>query len=198
MQDNQERYNQYFLHLLQISRLGRLYKKYFSSPILYWAARKFGTGLIEIGSGVGSGILGAYPKQVLGLDINPYAVDYCQQRGMQTRQIKVDGTYPVVSESFDCCILDNVLEHIEQPEQTLNECYRVTRSQGGMIIVVPGQSGYASDPDHKKYYDRTALENLDQRWTCTRIFSIPAGFVSEFLSRRLRSYCLVAVYKKNG
>lgn len=196
MKNNTEWFEDYFAHLNQISLLGRIYKKIISSPVLFFLARRFGQRVIEIGSGIGSGVLGTFPNQVQGLEINPKAVEYCQRAELNVQLIKDDGTFPVADGAYDSCILDNVLEHIDNPRGTLDECYRITQQGGGMVIVVPGIRGFDSDLDHRKFYDAEALLNLDERWALQSMFSIPFLFRSHKLSRLVKQYCLVAIYKK--
>lgn len=189
-------FEEYFSHLQQISFLGRIYKKFFSSPILYFCARRFGKRIVEIGSGTGSGVLGAFPTYVQGLEINPIAVEYCNRMGLNAQLITVDESFPVADAAFDVCVLDNVLEHIENPKLTLDECFRITKADGGLVIAVPGRRGFDSDTDHKIFYDANALSQLDERWALQSILSTPFLFRSEGLSKSVRQYCLVAVYKK--
>lgn len=196
MVENSSNFEDYFIHLSRISWLGRIYKKFVSSPILFLCACRFGRHVIEVGSGTGSGVLGAFPKSVQGLEINPIAVEYCKAAGLKVQLINSDGTFPVVDDAFDACILDNVLEHIEDPRITLDECYRITKKNGGLIVVVPGLRGYRSDSDHKKFYDAEYLRVLDDRWLLITLFSTPFFFKNKTLSISLKQYCLVAIYKK--
>jgi SAM-dependent methyltransferase len=196
MEQNPSKFEDYFAHLKKISFAGRIYKKFLSSPVLYLCARRFGDRIIEIGSGTGSGVLGAFPKRVRGLEINPHAVEYCKAAGLNVQLIGADGIFPVADGACDACILDNVLEHIEDPHRTLDECYRITKENGGLVIAVPGVRGFVSDPDHKKFYDAEALRSLDERWKLQSLISIPFLFSSERLSKSVKQYCLVATYRK--
>ena len=196
MAETPGKFEDYFAHLQKISFTGRIYKRFFLSPVLYFCARRFGDRIIEIGSGTGSGVLGAFPKRVRGLEINPRAVEYCKAAGLNVQLIGADGIFPVADGAFDACILDNVLEHIEDPPLTLDECYRITKENGGLVIAVPGVRGFESDPDHKKFYDAEALRSLDERWKLQSLFSIPFLFSSERLSKSVKQYCLVATYRK--
>lgn len=195
MDKNAEKFDAYFEHLSKISLQGRLYKKHITSRILYYCAKSFGSHIVETGSGKGNGVLGAYPS-VYGLDINPLAVKYCKTKGLNADLINADGTYPIPDATYDACILDNVLEHISEPKVTLDECYRITKNSGGLIIAVPGKRGFDFDSDHKIFYDENKLRTLDPRWQLVRIFSTPFFFTSERASNSFRQYCLVAVYKK--
>ena len=196
MATSPDRFEDYFSHLQKISFLGRVYKKFVSSPLLYLCARRFGKRIIEIGSGTGSGVLGAFPKHVRGLEINPHSVKYCKSIGLDAQLIGEDGTFPVANGAMDVCVLDNVLEHIGDPRKTLDQCYRITKANGGLVIAVPGLRGFASDDDHKKFYDAAALRLLDQRWELLSLFSTPFIFSSEKLSKSVKQYCLVATYRK--
>lgn len=196
MVDNTNKFDDYFLHLQEISLLGYLYKRFYSSLILFIISRRFGRRIVEVGSGTSSGILGAFPKHVQGLEINPSAVEFCKAKGLNAQLINADGIFPVADSTFDSCVLDNVLEHIAEPQQTLDECYRITKQVGGLIIVVPGARGFESDSDHKKFYDADGLRNLDSRWQLLSLFSMPFIFKSEKLSNSVKQYCLVATYRK--
>lgn len=196
MAEDRAKYEHYFSHLQKISFLGRSYKRFFSSPILFFCARRFGRRIIEVGSGIGSGVLGAFPKRVIGLEINPVAVDYCRSLGLDVHLISESGNFPVQEDAYDSCILDNVLEHIADPAKTLDECYRITRKGGGLIIAVPGLRGFDSDVDHKKFYDKNNLRLLHAGWLFVGLFSAPFIFTSKRLSKSVKQYCLVATYKK--
>ena len=191
-----EEYRQYFEYLRRITLAGRLYKRYVSSPILFLSARRFGPRVIEVGSGSGAGVLGAFPKRVTGLEINPFAVEYSRAKGLQASLIEDDGVFPLAEGAGDVCILDNVLEHINDPSQILRECSRVTKPAGGLVVAVPGVRGFRRDPDHKKFYGEAELRALDAGWRIERLFALPLILRSASLSQSVRQYCLVGVYRK--
>jgi SAM-dependent methyltransferase len=191
-------YEQYYAHLQSINRFGRFYKRYVASPVLHYQASLFGSKFAEIGCGVGSGILGAYPQHVTGFEINPMAVDYCKTINLQAHQITVDKRYPALDGEFDACVLDNVLEHIAKPDFVMQECARITRLNGGLIIAVPGGKGYRSDPDHKVFYGEKELQQLHPSWQLTNMFSIPFFVRNKMLSELMPQYCLLAVYQKRN
>jgi SAM-dependent methyltransferase len=189
-------YEQYYAHLRGISRLGYSYKRYVASPILYYQAKKFGSKIAEIGPGIGSGILGTYPNYVTGFEVNPLAVDYCKGINLNIHHIDVDAHYPARNGEYDACVLDNVLEHISEPGFVLQECARITRINGGLVIAVPGEKGYRSDPDHKVFYGENELRQLHSSWHLINMFSIPFFVRNKMLSELIPQYCLLAVYQK--
>jgi SAM-dependent methyltransferase len=192
----QTSFEQYFDYLTRISLRGRVYKRLVSSPILFWCARGFGPRLAEVGSGTGAGVLGAFPARVVGFEINPLAVEYSRTNGLRAALIERGGPLPTADASFDACILDNVLEHISDPLSVLEECWRVTSPAGGLVIAVPGIRGFRSDADHKVFYGEDVLQRLHPKWELRKLFSIPALLRSQTLSRRVRQYCLVGVYRR--
>lgn len=196
MQQELNNYNQYFKHLNKLSYTGLIYQRLFKAPLLYYHLRCFGQRVIEIGSGIGNGVLGSYPSYVVGIDVNPLAVSYCQSKGFNVKLIKENEKYPFGNSIFNCCLLDNVLEHIQNSKFTLDECYRITDNNGGLVVVVPGIMGYNHDSDHKIYYDEKKLRDLDPRWELISLISLPFIFKSIKLSKLLRQYCLMAIYKK--
>src|ERR1700683_1593542 len=189
-------FEEYFDHLRSISFKGRLYKRFISSPILFVCARTFGPRVIEVGSGTGGGVLGAFPSRVVGLDINPLAVEYSKKLGLRASLIDESGSFPVGNGRFDACVLDNVLEHIADPRGVLDECWRITGPGGGLVIAVPGSRGFARDPDHKVFYGEYELRRLDNRWALRTLFSIPTLIRRRRLSSSVRQYCLVASYAR--
>ncbi len=191
-----DNYEQYYAHLNAISCLGRIYKRYFASQILYYQAKKFGDNIAEIGSGIGSGILGAYPKHVIGFEINPLAVNFCKKKKLTVHLIDENKHYPAQEGEYDVCVLDNVLEHLAEPSFVLQECARITHKNAGLIIAVPGDKGFLFDADHKKHYREQELKNLSPEWQLLKTFSLPFIVKSELLSTLISQYCLVAVYKK--
>jgi len=196
MKEQNTNFDDYFIHLKKLSLTGLIYHRLYKLPVLYYFARRFGSRIIEVGSGIGNGVLGAFSSKLSGLDINPHAVDYCKKQGFNAKLINDNGTYPFDNGAFDSCILDNVLEHIVDPKVTLDECWRITGKNGGLVIAVPGLRGYDFDSDHKIFYDEEKLRSLDARWELEKLFAMPTIFKSEKLSKSLRQYCLFAVYKK--
>ena len=94
--------------------------------------------------------------------------------------------------------LNSVMEHIDEPQTTLDECHRVTSAHEGLVIAVPVRRGFALDLDHKRFYAQSDLRQLDARWQLQSVFAAPFGVTSETLSNALKQYCLVAAYRKIG
>lgn len=69
-------------------------------------------------------------------------------------ELEADGTLPVADATFDAVLSTQVLEHVEDPALYLDECLRVLRPGGRLLLSTHGMMVYHPDPDD--YW----------RWTC--------------------------------
>lgn len=179
---------QYFHYLRQRSRLGLWYRRYWLYPRL----SKFLHGhVIDVGCGIGDFLV--HRTGTVGVDINPVNVEWCRLHGLDAHLI-APGVIPVADDSFDGAVLDNVLEHLNIPYPLLVEIRRVLRPGGTLVVEVPGSRGYATDPDHKVFYDEVALVSTmaGLGFGLRRVLYTPVR--SEWLDKHLRQYCLYGVF----
>lgn len=183
---------QYSVYLAKRSWLGAVYR----NQVLYPRLCKHLKGrVLDIGCGIGDML--KFRPDTVGVDVNPFNVDICLSRRMSAQTMEID-VLPFVDESFDCALLDNVLEHVPAPEKLLSEIRRILRPGGCLVAGVPGVKGQQSDPDHKVFYDEAALASLATRngFILNKLFHMPF-FKSEWLSKHLRQYCIYSVWVKN-
>jgi ubiquinone/menaquinone biosynthesis C-methylase UbiE len=183
---------QYSAYLAKRSRLGSVYRNFVLYPKL---CKHLKGSALDIGCGIGDML--QYRPHTIGVDINPFNIAICDKRGLDARVMQID-VLPFRDQSFDCALLDNVLEHIQKPENLLKEVYRILRPGGKLLVGVPGEKGQQSDPDHKIFYDESALILLAQRhqFLVTKQFHMPL-FKSSWLSKSLSQYCVYSVWKKD-
>jgi SAM-dependent methyltransferase len=67
---------------------------------------------------------------------------------------------PAPDASFDSAICTSVLEHLEEPEQALRECYRVLKSGGVAIYSVPFIWHLHEEPRDFYRFSKFALDYL--------------------------------------
>jgi SAM-dependent methyltransferase len=137
-----------------------------------------------------------FRPDIIGVDVNPFNVEICIGRGLPAQVMDVD-SLPFIKGSFESVLLDNVLEHIEDPDVLLGEIHRVLTDGGQLIIGVPGVKGLKSDPDHKVNYDEISLNALAKKnhYTIKKFFYMPL-FKSQWLSTKVRQYCIYSVWLK--
>lgn len=97
--------------------------------------------LLEIGSSIGSTLEAArnLGLEQVGIDVNEYAVDYCRRAGLNADTRTIDN---ILEEGrhFDMVFMQHVLEHFENPFQTLNQCRELLNEDGIIVILVPNSA----------------------------------------------------------
>jgi SAM-dependent methyltransferase len=186
-----DKHNAYFVYLKRRSRLGEYYRHYWLFPRI---ARRLSGRALDLGCGLGDMLV--YRTDTIGVDINPNTVAFCNARGV-TAVVMVPDQLPFDMATFDSVLMDNVLEHIAEPGPLLSEVHRVLRPGGRLLVGVPGRRGWASDPDHKVFYDENALRECVSAagFTLTECFHTPL-WRSSSLDRYLRQYCVYGLFVK--
>lgn len=72
----------------------------------------------------------------------------------------IEKTFPLENESFDHIVCLNVLEHIFEFQNVLNESFRVLKKGGKMIIATPFMYNIHGSPDDYFRYTRSALQKM--------------------------------------
>lgn len=183
-------YDEYHAFLKKKTIAGRLYRKF----LLYPRLCKHLTGVtLDIGPGIGDFV--RFRPNTIGVDINPDNVEYCRSKGLDVRLMEIN-RLPFGDGEIDSINMDNVLEHIEDPEPILSEIKRVLRKDGTLLIGVPGVLGFKTAPDHEIYYSKTDLEKLfiAQGYQVLKIFSMPIEW--DWLDTRMEQYCYYGMFKK--
>lgn len=181
----------YLSYLKGRSRLGQFYRNYWLYPNL----NRFLKGtLLDVGCGIGDML--RYRKDSIGVDINPAIVDFCRSQGLNVYLLN-DELIPFDAHEFDSVILDNVLEHIENPDLILSETYRVLSNDGVLVVGVPGIKGFKADSDHKVFYDKEFMcSTLNAAGFKTKkIIYMP--FAMKSLGKYLSSFCMYGIFEKS-
>jgi len=63
---------------------------------------------------------------------------------LTTATVISNGGFPVADASFDCCVSNYVLEHVEDPETHLREVARVLKPGGAYVFRTPNRYHYVS------------------------------------------------------
>ena len=181
---------QYFDHLNITSWKGRLYRQYYLYPRLNMHLKG---KTLDVGCGLGTFLKSR--KRSIGIDINPYCIDYCKKNGLEA--YLCDSTpYPFEDHAFDSVIFDNVIEHLDDPGEILAEIYRVLRPDGRLIIGVPTITGYMSQADHRVFYNEFDLKIAAMKYGFNLIKSFYTPVRSKYLENTMNAHCLYAIFNK--
>jgi methionine biosynthesis protein MetW len=100
------------------------------------------TRIIDLGCGDGSTVrevanaLGAV--EVYGVDVNEEVLKKAEDRGVKV--IKTDLNYdilPFENEFFDIILMEEVIEHLINPDNAFKEAYRILKNGGLFIVSTP-------------------------------------------------------------
>lgn len=182
----------YFEYLRGRSRLALAYRRLYLYPRL---ARYLHGRVLDVGCGIGD-LLAFLPGSV-GVEVIPEAVVWCQKQGLDVRQSSPE-RLPFDAAGFDSVMLDNVLEHIAEPSALLGEIRRVLASGGTLVVGVPGERGFASDPDHKVHYDEARLRSALEAAGFRTEHMLHVPWRARWLSRQLPQYCIYGIFRRTG
>lgn len=180
----------YFDYLQTRSRLSLLYRTALLYPRL---ARQLRGRAVDVGCGIGDMV--RFRPNTVGVDVNPLLVQFCQSQGLDVRVMPID-QLPFEANEFDSAILDNVIEHLTDPQPILREIRRVLRPKGRFVVGVPGELGYKSDADHKRFYDESTLVSTIQENGYCHARTLYSPLKWRTLSTRLRWYAIYGVFER--
>jgi len=180
---------QYHEWLLRRSWKGYLYRRYYLYPRLWRYVRG---KTLDVGCGIGDFI--GLTKNSIGADINKYNVQYCLNKNIDAVLFS-NNKLPFDENSFDCVIFDNVIEHIYDSNDILNDAARVLSKGGLMVIGVPVFKHFFHDADHKIYHSKDSMMNalLVPRMEYESDFNTPSNSILKLIFKHT---CRWYVYKK--
>ena len=123
--------------------------------------------VLDIGTGTGTNLkmlrdLGY--AEVSGLDRSPAAIAYCESRGLGAVRQGDVCALPFEADSFDLVLATDVIEHVDDDGQALQEIHRVLAPGGRAIITVPAfQSLWGKQDElshHRRRYRKRQLLRL--------------------------------------
>lgn len=96
--------------------------------------------ILDAGCGEGittEKIIARFPEaKVTGVDVDPRNVKICEQYDLPVKECSLYNL-PFENNSFDVCLLIEVIEHLCEPEKALMELTRVAKPGGKIIVVFP-------------------------------------------------------------
>lgn len=131
--------------------------------------------LLEVGCGSGwmLKIMKDLGWNVEGVDFDPYAVENAKSKGLCVNCGTLS-SQGYLDNHFDVIIMSHLIEHIHEPLKLLDECYRILKPGGKLVIVTPniGSLGHQyfkaswrglEPPRHLHIFTPNSLENLTKK-----------------------------------
>ena len=118
--------------------IGRWYWDYRDRRTLSFIGRE--KEILDVGCGEGitlEKIVKKFPhRNIQGIDDSAEKIQICQRLGLPAR---LGNVYELAFEtdSFDCCLLLEVIEHLQDPFRALGEIRRVLRRGGRLLLIFP-------------------------------------------------------------
>lgn len=134
-----------------------------------------GGKLLEVGSGLGDFLVEAQARgyEVTGIEFSSHAVETARARlagGQGQVFVGEVETANLPENSFDFCVMSDVLEHVRQPERFLKAVHSLLKPGGIIMVTVPsldswsakllGQKWMEFKTEHLFYFNRANLESL--------------------------------------
>jgi 2-polyprenyl-3-methyl-5-hydroxy-6-metoxy-1,4-benzoquinol methylase len=108
-----------------------------------WLENRKEKKLLDIGCGNGSFIerMNGLGWETTGIDFDKDAVKYCIKKGLNAIKGDLkDLSFP--PESFDVISLNHVIEHLYDPADIIQECYRILKPGGELVITTPNAESW--------------------------------------------------------
>ena len=136
---------QRFWHRGKLTMIDRLLRPHLSA----------GSRILEVGCGAGNLLLQATVARShpVALDLSMQALTFVRSRLEEAKAGKeapdgficmqaIGECLPLQSNSFDCVILSEVIEHLEAPQISIREAARVLRPGGRLLITTPNYRSF--------------------------------------------------------
>lgn len=114
--------------------------------------------VLEIGCGLGVLLAKIPAKKKIGTEINDFAVQTCQKRGLPVIKADVEKGLLFKDSAFDIIIMNQVVSHLQKPYVALKECFRLLKPGGKILITTPIRSVFFHDISETHLHEMTLQE----------------------------------------
>lgn len=109
-----------------------------------------------------------------GIGLDEKAIDYLDSK-LEIKKCRFSADIPLKDESCDIITMMAVLEHLSKPQEILNECRRILKKGGKLILTVPAPAAKKileflafrlriidenEIKDHKNYFKASEIEKM--------------------------------------
>jgi glycosyltransferase involved in cell wall biosynthesis/2-polyprenyl-3-methyl-5-hydroxy-6-metoxy-1,4-benzoquinol methylase len=129
--------------------------------------------LLEIGCGDGDFLVAAEAEgwRVTGIEFSAAACEKTRQR-LKQGEVRCGelSSAELPAETFDLCVISDVIEHVRSPREFLREIHRVLKPGASLFIATPSTDSWSArlmrqkwmefKAEHLTYFDRTTIQTL--------------------------------------
>lgn len=104
----------------------------------YLNLARAGDKIIELGCGLSPMLAHAcYFNEAWGVDFSPKTIDKAEELYPDVKYVCADACHTGINEEFDTVVSGEVIEHLENPTELLEEMDRLCKRGGRMILSTP-------------------------------------------------------------
>ncbi len=119
---------------------------------------KAGERVLEIGCGFGVLLKKIPSRRKIGIETNETAIGECRKRGLSVLKADAETKLPFKNASFEIIIMNEVIEHLTKPKIALEECFRILKPKGKIIITTPIKNFFVHDLAETHWSEMTVGE----------------------------------------
>jgi SAM-dependent methyltransferase len=119
--------------------------------------------VLDVGCGIGRN-LHHLDGNGVGVDTNPHSVEVARREGLTAHTADEFADSPdALPAGYDTMLLAHVLEHMSPDEASslLGRYLPYLRPGGRVVIIVPQEAGFRSDPTHVHFLDLDDLTGIE-------------------------------------
>jgi SAM-dependent methyltransferase len=119
--------------------------------------------VLDVGCGIGRNLQHLGGKGV-GVDVNPYSIEVARSNGLSAYTSDEFAAGPdAAPEGYDSLLFAHVLEHMTRDEacSLLAAYLPYLRDGGRVVVIVPQEAGFRSDPTHVTFLDLDDLAQIE-------------------------------------
>lgn len=168
-------YDEYWDGLKPLSSYKVQRVKWLADVLLQLRKSWKGKGIQLLDLGCGDGRLCPFWKEltgaeVYGLELSPKAVENAQHRYKFINYKQGDATQTGYDKNmFDVVICQEVIEHIEDQKDLINECSRILKTGGYLVLTTPNK--YYFDRRKGGNYSKQPIENIIDKATLVQLLA---------------------------
>jgi SAM-dependent methyltransferase len=93
-----------------------------------------GLSVLELGCATGDLLASVHPMRGVGIDLSPRMVEKAGRKYPDLEFVEADAVFYDTSDRFDCILINNLLEYIEDIQSLLRNCHRLLKPRGRVLI----------------------------------------------------------------